>query len=93
MPTHLGEPPVTHDERPWRYTEVECAQCGVVVHVAKFSLRHTSVQWTRQSVLGCQEFAAKIAAGGESALIATCASLRDSIDDAVAAGRVEVLPP
>jgi hypothetical protein len=76
------------DDRPWRYTPVECAQCGVVVRVAKFSLQHTSVQWTQQAVRGCTEFS-----GGNSALIATCASLRDSIEDAVAGGRVEVLPP
>jgi hypothetical protein len=78
------------DERPWRYTPVECAQCGVVVRVAKFSLQHTSIQWTKQAVRGCEEF---VTAGGNSALIATCASLRDSIEDAVAGGRVEVLPP
>ena len=83
----------TKDDRPWRYTDVSCAQCGVVVRVAKFSMQHTSVQWTAQAVLGCQEFAAKVAAGVQSALIPTCASLRDSIDDEVAAGRVEVLPP
>lgn len=76
------------DERPWRYTPVECTQCGVVVRVAKFSLQHTSVQWTRQAVLSCNEFA-----GAESALVPTCMSLRDSIEDAVAGGRVEVLPP
>lgn len=88
------------DERPWRYTEVECRRCGVHVRVTKFSLEHTSVRWTGDAVLGCAEFAAKVAAGGESAppqfntaLIPTCASLRDSIDDAAAAGRIEVLPP
>lgn len=94
------------DERPWRYTEVECRRCGVHVRVTKFSLEHTSVRWTGDAVLGCAEFAAKVAAGGESArgsggsppqfntaLIPACASLRDSIDDAVAAGQVEVLPP
>ena len=87
VPTELGIPV---DERPWRYTPVECRQCGVVVRVAKFSLQHTSVQWTRQAVLGCEEFTA---AGRDSALVPTCASLRDSIEDAVAGGRVEVLPP
>lgn len=81
------------DERPWRYTDVECARCGVHVRVAKFSLQHTSLLWSGDAVLGCAEFAAKVAAGGESALIPTCASLRDSIEDAVAGGRVEVLPP
>jgi hypothetical protein len=81
------------DERPWRYTDVECARCGVHVQVTKFSLQHTSIQWTGNAVLGCEEFAAQVAAGGDSALIPTCASLRDSIEDAVAGGRVEVLPP
>jgi hypothetical protein len=81
---------VGRDERPWRYTEVACAQCGGLVRVAKFSLQHTSVQWSSDAVLGCAEFAA---AGGASALIPACAALRDSIDDAVAGGRVEVLPP
>jgi hypothetical protein len=84
---------VRTDERPWRYAPVECARCGVVVRVAKFSLQHTSVQWTAGAVLGCEEFAPTVAAGGNSALIPTCASLRESIDDAVAGGRVEVLPP
>jgi hypothetical protein len=102
----MGAMSTVADERAWRYTPVECAACHVVVQVAKFSLQHTSVQWTGNGVLGCAEFAAKVAAGGESAggsgasptrvntaLIPTCASLRDSIDDAVADGRVEVLPP
>jgi hypothetical protein len=88
VPTAPGG--VRVDERPWRYTPVECAQCGVVAAVAKFSLQHTSVQWTQQAVRDCEEFAA---AGGNSALIPTCASLRESIEDAVAGGRVEVLPP
>jgi hypothetical protein len=78
------------DERPWNYTDVECGQCGVAVQVAKFSLQHTSVQWSGDAVLGCVEFAAKVAAGGHSALVPTCASLRDSIEDAVAGGRVRV---
>ena len=78
------------DERPWRYAPVECRECGVQVLVVKFSLQHTSVQWPEDATLGCAEF---VAAGGASALIPTCASLRDSIDDEVAAGRVEVLPP
>jgi hypothetical protein len=84
---------VSTDERPWRYTPVSCGECGVVVAVAKFSLQHTSVQWSGQAVRGCAEFAGRVAAGEASALIPTCESLRDSIEDAVAGGRVEVLPP
>ena len=78
------------DERPWRYTPVTCAQCGVVVQVTKFSLQHTSVQWSASAVRGCTEFARSLS---DSALIPTCASLRETIEDAVAGGRVEVLPP
>jgi len=44
-------------------------------------------------VRACAEFAARAAAGEQSALIDTCASLRDSIDRAVRQGRLEVLPP
>jgi hypothetical protein len=62
--------------------------------VAKFSLQHTSVQWTGDAVSRCAEFAERVATTRvNTALIPTCASLRDSIDDAVAGGRVEVLPP
>ncbi len=81
------------DERAWQYTPVACTECGVVVQVAKFSLQHTSVQWSAEAVRGCAEFAAGEAAGRTSALIPTCVRLRDSIEDAVAGGRVEVLPP
>jgi hypothetical protein len=81
------------DERPWRYAPVECGRCGAVVEVAKFSLQHTSLQWSAQAVLRCAEFCAAAAGGRPSALIATCASLRASIDAAVSAGRVEILPP
>jgi endogenous inhibitor of DNA gyrase (YacG/DUF329 family) len=90
----MTDQPVTvADERAWRYTEVECARCGAVVQVAKFSPQHTSVQWTREAVLGCAEFAAAVAPGRTSALIPTCVSLRASIDLAIADGRVQVLPP
>src|SRR5258708_39691824 len=84
---------VLSDERAWNCATVECGMCGAVVQVAKFSLQHTSVQWTAEAVLTCAEFSASVAAGGSSALIATCASLRASIDAAVTDGRVEVLPP
>jgi hypothetical protein len=81
------------DERSWRYARVECGRCGATVDVAKFSLQHTSIQWTSEGVLRCAEFAAQIAAGQTSALIATCGSLRASIETAVTDGLVEVLPP
>ncbi|HVB41613.1 MAG TPA: hypothetical protein VNF47_02750 [Streptosporangiaceae bacterium] len=84
---------VRTDERAWRYTTVDCERCGAAAAVAKFSMRHTSVQWTSEAVLACAEFAAAVAAGGASALIPTCASMRASIEAAVGGGRVEILPP
>jgi hypothetical protein len=81
------------DDRRWRYAEVACQRCSAVVQVAKFSPQHTTVQWTTDGVLSCAEFAARVSAGELTALIASCASLRASIDGAVADGRVQVLPP
>ncbi|HUA29227.1 MAG TPA: hypothetical protein VMC03_10100 [Streptosporangiaceae bacterium] len=81
------------DERDTGFTPVACDRCGATALVAKFSLQHTSVQWSRQAVRACAEFRARGAAGEPSALIDTCTSLRDSIERARADGRLEVLPP
>jgi len=81
------------DEREAGFRPVECERCGAVALVAKFSPQHTSVQWSLESVRTCAEFGARAAAGEQTALIDTCASLRDSIDRAVQDGRVEISPP
>jgi hypothetical protein len=78
------------DERHAALSPVECARCGAAVLAAKFSPQHTSVQWSAAAVLSCAEFDAL---EGSSALAKGCASLRDSIAAAVAAGRLEVSPP
>jgi hypothetical protein len=87
---HLASRP---DERQARFRPVECDRCGAMVQVAKFSPQHTSVQWSEASVRACAEFTARVSAGEQSALIDSCASLRDSIDRAVLQGSVEVFPP
>jgi hypothetical protein len=96
-PQRLAADPVTAgppvDEREAALRPVECDRCGAAVLVAKFSLQHTSVQWSMDSMRTCAEFSARIAAGEQSALVDTCASLRESIDRAVIEGRLEVLPP
>jgi hypothetical protein len=81
------------DERSWQYAEVACRRCEAVVGVTKFSLQHTSVQWTGEAVLTCAEFRVRALAGEPTALVATCISLRDSIDAAVAEGAVLAQPP
>ena len=81
------------DERRAAFGPVECGRCGAAVLAAKFSPQHTSVQWNAGSVRACAEFSASVALGRPSALVEGCGSLRDSIDAAVLAGRLEVSPP
>jgi len=81
------------DERRTGYRWVGCDRCGAAVQAAKFSPQHTIVQWNPESVRACAEFTAGTAGGRPSALIEGCLSLRDSIERAVLAGRLEVSPP
>jgi len=81
------------DDRRASPRPVRCARCGTTVLVAKFSPRHTSVQWTAATAASCAEFAARAADGTRSALVESCGALRDSIDAAVASGGLAVSPP
>ena len=81
------------DERHATLREMACDRCAARVLVTKFSPQHTSVQWRPEATAACAEFSAREAAGERSALIDTCTSLRDSIDRAVAEGRLQVTPP
>jgi len=81
---------LAEDERHAAFCPVECGRCGAGVLAAKFSPQHTVVQWNAASVAACAEFSASVR---PSALVEGCGSLRDSIDAAVAAGRLEVAPP
>ena len=81
------------DERRGSVQPVRCARCGAAVQVAKFSPQHTSVQWTAAAAASCAEFRARAAEGTSSALVEGCAALWDSIDAAVASGRLAVSPP
>jgi hypothetical protein len=81
------------DERHAAAQLIECARCGATADVVKFSPQHTSVQWTAAAVGRCAEFRARAAEGTRSALVEGCAALRDSIDTAVASGRLAVSPP
>jgi hypothetical protein len=65
------------------FTAVECARCTATVEVRKHSLAQTSVQWSTEATARCAEFA-----GGDSARIASCLALRDSIELAVKVGRL-----
>ncbi|MFM9370441.1 hypothetical protein [Streptomyces sp. Da 82-17] len=70
---------------------VECLTCGNQVLCEKFSLAHTSVQWTTDAAVACAEIRAQVADGASSALVRTCGPLRASIEQAVAAGELAVL--
>jgi hypothetical protein len=84
---------VIADERRASPQLVRCARCGATAGVAKFSPQHTSVQWTAAAAASCAEFRARAAEGTSSALVEGCAALWDSIDAAVASGRLAVSPP
>ncbi|MEU2037028.1 hypothetical protein [Nocardia niwae] len=64
---------------------VTCRTCETCVLVEKYSPQHTSVQWTADAVAACAEFA-----GADSTRVRTCVALRDSIDAAVACGRIDI---
>jgi hypothetical protein len=81
------------DERHGDPLPVECARCGATADVVKFSLQHTSVQWSAAAAGRCAEFRARGAAGTRGTLVEGCTALRDSIDAAVASGRLAVAPP
>ena len=90
MSANGTRPPRHLDERHVAASPVQCARCGAAVLAAKFSPQHTTVQWSAAAVRACQAY------GGSdrpSALDEGGASMRDSIDAAVAAGRLEVAPP
>jgi hypothetical protein len=88
-----GQPTAPADEREAGLSPVECERCGACALVAKFSPQHTSVQWNLESVRACAEFSARVVAGGQTALIEGCASMRASIDRAVLDGRLGISPP
>jgi hypothetical protein len=71
-------------------TPVRCHGCASEVLVRKSSPMQTSVQWHSDPATTCPEFAARVADGEVRARIDTCARLRESIEKAVADGRVAV---
>ena len=81
------------DERHATMRELTCERCAAVVKVTKFSPQHTSVQWNSIAAAQCAEFADREAAGERRARVRSCSSLWDSIDRAVADGRLEVKSP
>ncbi|MEU6164263.1 hypothetical protein [Streptomyces tanashiensis] len=69
---------------------VECAACGNQVLCEKFSVAHTSVQWTADAAVVCAEFRDRVDPGGTTARVRTCGALRASIDRAVEDGNLTV---
>ena len=68
------------------FTSIRCESCGTLVRARKSSLQQTSVQWSA----GACDRVASTAGDRPTALVPTCPALRDSIDGAVRAGRLEV---
>ena len=73
-----------------RLVEVACLDCRARVGVKKNSDHHTSIQWSRQALEDCREFARLDAQPGGRSVYAGCPRLKASIDAAVLAGDVQI---
>jgi hypothetical protein len=69
---------------------VTCAQCGTEVLVKKNSVKHTSVQWTKNAVQACPEIAAQVAAGTPPGQVLGCSALKATIAEAARNGQLTV---
>jgi hypothetical protein len=67
---------------------VHCGSCGVAVEARKSCWAQTSIQWHADGLSACPE---RRASG--SRLFTGCEALRDSVQAAVAAGRLTVIDP
>ncbi|GAB2976840.1 hypothetical protein [Nocardioides montaniterrae] len=86
--------PATLEEQR-RYTsaglaEVTCEACGGCVGVRKNSERHTSIQWTLQSLSVCKVFAERDPSPGRRDIHRSCPNMMASIDAAVRDGEISV---
>jgi hypothetical protein len=73
--------------------EVTCRRCATSVLVSKNTPTQTSIQWLDDAGQICSELAGQRAAGRPTGLVSGCTALRESIEDAVREGRVQVLFP
>jgi DNA-directed RNA polymerase subunit RPC12/RpoP len=69
---------------------VSCSRCATRVLVKKNSPRHTSVQWTSDAAASCPEIGAQVSAGGRGGQILGCSMLKQSIEEAIAAGALTI---
>lgn len=69
--------------------QVDCRFCHAAVQVKKLGPPYTAVQWNSDASARCAYFAEIRAGGGNSARVATCPRLSDSIRHAVAEGCLE----
>lgn len=73
--------------------EVSCRRCATLVLVRKNTPSQTSIQWLADARRTCTELAEQRAAGEPRGLVSGCTALRESIEDAVRDGRLQVLSP
>ena len=72
-------------------SELSCRRCATTVLVRKNTLTQTSIQWLADAGETCTELAEQRAAGRPTGLVSGCTALRESIEDAVAEGRLAIL--
>lgn len=94
MPSFVPNDPETlEDQRRYtraRLTEVACLECLSTVGVKKNSEHHTSIQWSRTALAGCQEFARMGSTSDGRQVHASCSRLVASIEAAVSEGEIPI---
>ena len=70
-----------------RLVDVACQQCDAHVRVRKNSEYHTSIQWSADAVMRCEEFA-RSEVDGTRPVHESCSRLKASIEQAVKTGRL-----
>nr|WP_256668528.1 ferredoxin [Nocardia cyriacigeorgica] len=74
------------DDVPMR--PLRCRECAAQVSVRKSSRDQTSLQWNAEARTACHELGASPLPGPA---LAGCSRLRESIDEAIAAGELQVV--
>ena len=69
---------------------VQCRACGLQVRVGKTSWQQTSVEWPADGPAQCLELREPEPVVRMLDRVRSCAALQRSIDDAAAAGEIEV---
>jgi len=71
--------------------DLSCQACAASVQVRKATWQQTSIQWDETGTASCQERAKYLEEGGKTSEFRGCEQLAETIRQATADGRIEVV--